>query len=64
MVPKDGGYLSGTEAWKPERRTTGTKIFLSGMSYPAQMKLKYFVIHSPIESSIPAELCGVLMAGF
>lgn len=42
MVPKDGGYLSGTEAWKLERRTMGTKIFLSGMSYPTTDEAKIF----------------------
>lgn len=41
-VPKDGGYLSGTEAWKLERRTMGTKIFLPGMSYPTTGEAKIF----------------------
>lgn len=55
--------LSGTEAWKPGGGLRELRFSsLECLTLP-QMKLKYFVIHSPI-SSIPAELCGVLMAGF
>lgn len=47
MVPKDGGYPSGTEAWKRERRTMGTKIFLPGMSYPTTDDAKIFCYPFP-----------------
>lgn len=59
----EGTYL----AQKPGNQSGGLRELrfssLECLTLP-QMKLKYFVIHSPIESSIPAELCGVLMAGF
>lgn len=61
--PKDGGYLSGTSLETRAEDYETRFSSLECLTLP-QMKLKYFVIHSPIESSIPAELCGVLMAGF
>ena len=47
MVPKDGGYLSGIEAWKLEQMTMGTKIFLSGMSYPTTDEARMFCYPFP-----------------
>lgn len=43
----EGTYLARKPGWKLEQRTTGTKIFLSGMSYPTTDEAKIFVIHSP-----------------
>lgn len=64
-VPKDGGtYL----AQKPANQSGGlhgTKIFLSGMSYPTTDEAKIFCYPFPNkreDSNSTARLCGVLMA--